>query len=993
MKVARRPHSLAELSAPQRLDLQRSFEEALGDSSSVRFDPYSCELYSTDASNHRLLPLGVVIPKSQADLSRIIDTASEFEISVLPRGAGTSLAGQAIGQSVIIDCGKNLNSIVAIKPEQGLAIVEPGVSCLQLNKAAASHGLAYGPDPASADRATFGGMIGNNATGAHSIVYGMTADHIERMWVVLADATETVFEPLSAEQWQREAAQAGLEAAIYRAAGRIRQEYQAEVERRWPRTWRRASGYSLNYLMNYSPNAPAAWAGPDGYPPKSEFNLAPLMAGSEGTLALFRQAEIRLVKVPAAKILVLFTFKSVLEAVRSVPELLETGPAAVELIPRTLLERAAAIPSYARKLTFLEQIPEALLAVEFTGSSKAEALHKAQALKSGGILLEEDQAQADLWSVRKAGLGLLMSVPGHEKPITFIEDVSVPVESLANYVEQVERVIADHGTHASWYAHASAGCLHLRPMVNLRTGAGVKKMRSIADQVAAIVLSLNGSMSGEHGDGLSHTEFNQMLYGPQLMQAFHELKRAFDPNGLLNPGKVVPSPDEVQPALDKNLRFGPEYKTVPVNTHFTFPEEGGLAGAVEACVGLGVCRKDEGLMCPSFQATREETDLTRGRANALRAALAGQLPPDSLTSHRMHEIYDLCLECKGCKAECPTGVDIAKVKAEFLAQYGQEHGFSLRSRLFANIRAISRIFHHFGPLLDSVSNWSLTKKSMGLLLGIAPERSLPAFKRVSFSEWFSARTQSTNKPESPDEVVLFVDSYTEYSYPEIGKAAVQVLENCGHQVHIIERQACCGRPMISKGQLARAKESAARVMAQLAPFIDRGVAIVGLEPSCVSAIRDEYLDFFPGDPQAQKLAQNSFMIEEYLTQKNGSAAPISRLRFQDEEHPTLKLHTHCHTKALTGSQALLEMLSAAGYKVDEIDSGCCGMAGSFGYEAEHYQLSTSIAELRLLPAVRRAIEKEHIVTAQGVSCRSQIADGVGYQAKHPIQCVAERLVD
>jgi FAD/FMN-containing dehydrogenase/Fe-S oxidoreductase len=977
-----------QLTTKDRLDLQHAFEEALGDRGSVRFDPYHRELYSTDASNHRLQPLGVVIPRSQQDLSPLMATSAELGVPLIARGAGTSLAGQTLGKAVILDCGQNLNSIVAINRELSTAIVEPGVSCLQLNQAAAKFGLMYGPDPASADRATFGGMIGNNATGAHSISYGMTADHVERLWVTLANGSQTVLETLTASMWAQKAASSGLEGSIYRAAQRIRSEYREAVESNWPGTWRRASGYSLNYLLGYSPSKPAAWPEGKAYPAHDPTNLAPLLAGSEGTLALFRQAEVRLVPVPAAKALVLLSYTNVLSAVKHVPELLEHRPAAIELIPRVLLERAATIPSYARKLTFLDEMPEALLVVEFSGSSADQVMQKAQGLAADGIVLASQEAQADLWAVRKAGLGLLMSVPGHEKPITFIEDVAVPVENLAEYVRQVERVLADFGIKAAWYAHASAGCLHLRPMINLRTQAGVEQMRAIADRVASIVLSLNGSMSGEHGDGLSHSEFNNLLFGPRLMQGFHELKRAFDPKQLLNPGKVVPAKSAVEPALDEHLRYGPDYSTSKLNTFFAHQREGSLDGAVEACAGLGVCRKDDGLMCPSFQATREEFDLTRGRANALRAALAGQLPPGALTSQQMFEIYDLCLECKGCKAECPTGVDIARVKAEFLALYGQEHGFSLRSQLFAHIRLLAKLVHLAGPIIGAVSSWSISRRALQALLGISQQRRLPPFQRQTFSRWFRGHKQTTT---SAPAVVLFLDSYSEYSYPDIGRAAIRVLEAAGYYVELVERQGCCGRPMISKGLLAQARQQAENNLEALAKYAERGIPVIGLEPSCVSALRDEYLEFFPKDPRATALAANTYLIEEFLTEAVDGQAPIEKLPFRAETASSLHLHTHCHTKALTGSAALISMLTAAGYAVTEIDSGCCGMAGSFGYEQEHYKLSMAIAEMRLLPAVRRALERGQAVTAQGVSCRTQIADGAGYPSRHPIELVADRL--
>ncbi|MGA9533195.1 MAG: FAD-linked oxidase C-terminal domain-containing protein, partial [Anaerolineales bacterium] len=671
------------------------------------------------------------------------------------------------------------------------------------------------------------------------------------------------------------------------------------------------------------------------------------------------------------------------------PGLLESEPSAIELLPRAILERAQRIPAYARMLTFVSEIPEALLVVEFAGESKAALRHQAAQVAAHGRILDDEREQSNLWEVRKAGLGLLMSVQGDTKPITFIEDVAVPVEELSAYVGSVTRILEDNGTTAEWYAHASAGCLHLRPLVNLKTAAGVEQMRAIADQVAELVIGMRGSLSGEHGDGLSHSEFNSRLFGPKLTQAFHELKRSFDPAGLLNPGKIVLSDRVPAPALDRQLRYGPDYHARSVKTHFVFQREGGLAGAVEACTGLGVCRKDDGLMCPSYQATRDESDLTRGRANALRAAISSALPDRSLTAQPLYEIFDLCLECKGCKAECPTGVDIARVKAEFLAQYQAEHGVPFRSWLFAHIHDIARAIRPVAPLANAVMAVDPLRSIGARVLGIAPQRKLPPFRRKPFDA-LAHQHPADSLPEGR-RVVLFVDTYTKFNYPEIGRAAISVLEAAGCRVDVVDGQGCCGRPMISKGLLEDARLLAERNVAALAPFAELGLPIIGLEPSCISTLRDEYLEYFPEDPGAVALANQAMLFEEYLLEPDQLGRPIDRIPFQEGEAGPVKVHTHCHTKALIGVGRSVECLHAAGYLAEEIDSGCCGMAGSFGYEAEHYDLSMAIGELKVLPAARRAQLEGCQVAAHGLSCRTQIHDGAGVEAKHPAVLMADRL--
>jgi FAD/FMN-containing dehydrogenase/Fe-S oxidoreductase len=978
---------LSEILKRRRRELQQAFESKLD--VEVRFDPYTRALFSTDASNHRIEPIGVVFPRHTSELSLIAESASALDVPLLPRGAGTSLAGQAIGEAIIVDCSKYLNRIVEIDPESGAAIVEPGVVCEHLNRAAAARGLMYGPDPASANRATFGGMIGNNATGAHSIRYGMTADNVVRLDVTLSDGTEASFGPNDVDTFNQKASLRTTEGRIYRAARRMKAEYADAVAAHWPRTWRRSSGYGLNYLTRFTPAVPPAWHDRNsGYPPHNGFNLAPLLCGSEGTLALTRQARVRLVRRPTATLLVVLPFDSVVDAAAATPGLLESAPAAIELVPRAMLERAQRIPAYARMLTFVDEIPEALLVVEFAGESTNSLRQKAAKVARRGRVLEDPQEQANLWEVRKAGLGLLMSVPGDVKPITFIEDVAVPVDQLADYVASVTEIIREHGTTAEWYAHASAGCLHLRPMVNLKTSEGVEQMRAIADQVATLVIGMGGSLSGEHGDGLSHTEFNGRLFGPTLTQAFHELKRAFDPQGLLNPGKIIPSDRAEPPRLDRRLRYGPRYRPQPINTHFAYQREGGLTRALESCTGVGVCRKEEGLMCPSYQATRDEGDLTRGRANALRAAISSALPAGALTSEPMYQIFDLCLECKGCKAECPTGVDIARIKSEFLAQYQAEHGVPLRSRLFANIHSIASSVRPFAPLANTLMQFDPLRRLGQTMLGLAPQRKLPPFRRRTFRDRWDGPI-GTGAPGQ--RVILFVDTFTEFNYPEIGMAAVRVLEAAHLKPELVTGQGCCGRPAISKGMLTEAQRLAEANITALTPLAQAGVPIVVLEPSCLSTLRDEYVDLMPGEAGATAVADQANLFEEFLLTPDGSGRPIDRIRFRETAGNRVQVHTHCHAKSMIGTGPTADCLRIAGFQPQEIGSGCCGMAGSFGYEQEHYDLSMQIGELKVLPAVRQAAARGELVAAHGVSCRTQMHDGADVEAQHPAVLLASRL--
>jgi FAD/FMN-containing dehydrogenase/Fe-S oxidoreductase len=958
----------------------------------VKFDRTSRILYSSDASNFQIEPIGVVVPRHEDEINAVMQIAREYETPIIARGSGSSMAGQTLGTGLILDCSKYLNQIHQVDVEARTASVGPGVILDTLNHILKQDGLQFGPDPASAERATIGGMVGNNATGAHSIRYGLMIDHVLKTEVVLSDGSVAEFENLSNAGFDQAQKSNSLLGAIYTGMAKIRKQYDAEVRENWPGTWRRASGYSLNYLTGYTPGRPPVWYQQQSYPPTAGLNLAPLMVGSEGSLAILRKVTLNLVAEPAAKALAILPFESIAEAADETPGLLATLPDAIELIPNSIFERAQAIPAYARKMGFLEGDPAAILVVEYSGKTPHEANQKARALK-GAMVLSNPEAQADLWAIRKVGLGLLMSIPGDTKPITFIEDVAVPVESLGDYVRKVTRVLADHQTYGEWYAHASAGCLHLRPMINLKTAQGVQQMRDIAEAVIDITLQLRGSISGEHGDGLSHTEFNERMFGSRLMQAFREVKTAFDPDGLLNPGKVIPAEDGFggEGSLTCNLRYGPSYHVIEPVTIMAHRREGGFSAAVEACTGVGVCRQENGLMCPSYQVTRDEMHTTRGRANALRAALSGSLPEGSLTSEQMYQVLDLCLECKGCKAECPTAVDMARIKAEFLHLYQGDHGVPLRSRLFAGINRAAAFAQPFAGILAGLSALEPVRWFQQAALGIARQRIVPALAKESFNSWYMKYGSGKNNKRA--RVILFVDTYTQYMQPEIGQAAIQVLDHLGYFVDIVEEQVCCGRPMISKGLLDEARQQAATNIEVLGREAEKGIPIIGLEPSCLLTLRDEYLEFFPDNRRAHALAHRSLLLEEFLMQPepNGKR-PIDRWT---AEAPGLSahLHNHCYTKALVGSGPLMQALGATGIQTVEIPSSCCGMAGSFGYEGEHYDLSQQIAEVVLLPAVREADAEGDAILAPGYSCRTQIRDGTGITALHPVQLLASRLTD
>ena len=939
----------------------------------VRFDPVSRMLYRTDASIYELEPEGVVVPQDAEDVAVAVQVAGRFGVPVLPRGGGTSLAGQSVGRALHLDLSKYMNKVLEINETERWVRVQPGVVLDELNAQLKPRGLMLGPDVATSSRANIGGMIGNNSSGTHSILYGKTVDHVLELQVVLADGSKVRLGPVDEEGYRLKAGLPGLEGQIYREVRRIIQENRDEIDRRFPKVMRRVSGYNLDELIK--PGAP--------------FDLSKIAVGSEGTLCVVVEAKLRLVDAPVKTAVLACHFAGLDEAMEANLEILQTGPAAIELVDKILLDLTKNSIEHARRRSFLQGDPQALLFVEYFGDDEEQLRVRVeeleQRLRGRGLGYAYVQAlspasQKNMWEVRKAGLGLLMGMKGDAKPSPGVEDTCVPIEKLPEYVRRVQALMAEHQVIAEYYGHASVGVLHIRPILNLKTSQGMATLRALEDRMSDMAKEYGGAMTAEHGDGLARSEWIEKMFGHQLVEAFTQVKDAFDPAGLMNPGKIVRAP-----RMDENLRYTPDYRSPKVETFFSFDREGGLQQAVEMCSGVGHCRKKMvGTMCPSYMATLEEEHSTRGRANALRAALAGRLDGEGLRSKQLFEVMDLCLECKACKGECPSNVDMAKLKYEFLAHYYGEHGYPLRSHLFAKIDRFNRLASPVAGLANwlmgtSLSRWALDR------LGIDRRRRLPPLASQTFSQWFHKR------PARPvgtrGTVVLFNDTFLEYNDPQIGVAATALLERAGFSVVLPAPQVCCGRPLISKGFLAQAKERAKANVAALAPYVDKGWPIVGIEPSCMLSFRDDYLDLV-ADPRAQQVADNVFMLEEFL-------AGLARkkelgIEFTPVQRQML-VHGHCQQKALVGTGATLEVLRLApGFAVSEIQSGCCGMAGSFGYEKEHYEISMKVGEDRLFKAVREA-GPEVEIAAVGTSCRHQIAEATGRQVRHWAEILAEAL--
>jgi FAD/FMN-containing dehydrogenase/Fe-S oxidoreductase len=946
----------------------------------VRFDAVSRALYSTDASIYEIEPIGVVIPRDADDVQAVLELTRQARVPVLPRGGGTSLAGQAVGHAVVLDFSKYMNRVLEIDGEGGWARVQPGVVRSELEAALAPAGMIFGPDTSTANRATIGGMIGNNSSGSRSIVYGKTVDSVIAVRALLAGGEAVTFSPLSPGEVAARARLEGPEGVLYRRIPEIVERTRDEVSRRFPKIQRRVGGYNL-----------------DEFPPGRPVNLAKLIVGSEGTLATVTEATVRIVPRTRATVVAVLHFDDLIPALEVTTEILETHPTAVEVIDKLVLDMAREMRGYAQKMTFIEGDPEVLIAVEYAGESRDALVPRIDALEQrmrqrgfrGAIVRAIEPAeQRNLWQIREAGVGLLLGMKTARKPVAFVEDTAVAPERVAEYVRRFRAIVERHGTRAAFYGHASVGLLHARPILNLKEAHDLNTMRQIAEEIRALVQEFGGAMSGEHGDGLLRSHFNERLFGPELYAAFREVKAAFDPEWRMNPGKKVDAPP-----MTESLRHGPAYRAVSIPTIQDFARDGGFTNAVELCSGVGACRKTgAGTMCPSYMVTLAEEHTTRGRANALRAAISGRLPFEALTSRDLYEVMDLCIGCKACKAECPSNVDMAKLKHEFLAHYYGTHGVPLRARMFGHAAALGRLGSATAPL----SNWALGSAPVRWLLhqlvGIHARRPLPAFARQRFSRWFNARRDRPTPPGGKattlpggGRVALLVDTFTEYYYPSIGQAAVRLLEAAGCEVLLAPAE-CCGRPMISNGLLREAQVLAQRNVRRLQRLADEGTPIVGLEPSCTVTLKDEYPDLVPGEA-AESVSRQTSTIEEFLVRLAEHGARPSFT----EHARTVLLHGHCHQKAMVGTQPSLTALRwLPGATVTEVDSGCCGMAGSFGYEAEHHETSLAMGERVLFKTVRD-LPPDAVVIAAGASCRQQILHGTGRRAVHLVEALAGAL--
>lgn len=945
----------------------------------VRFDKMSRALYATDASIYQIEPVGVVLPRSADDVVAVVETANRYGVSVLPRGGGTSLGGQTVGESIVMDFSKYMNRVLEVNAEERWVRTQPGIVLDVLNRRLRDTGLLFAPDPSTSNRGNVGGALGNNSCGAHSVMWGKTVDNVRELDVVLSNGDPTRFGgALDGARLEALMRTDGLEGDIYRRLFEIGETHRDEIIARYPKIQRRVSGYNL-----------------DEFTGGMGFDMARFAVGSEGTLVSITEAKLKLVPRPKVVALGVLHCNDLIESMEATVAALDLAPAAVELIGSMIIRQAKSNLAYSRITGFIEGDPEALLVIEMAADDEREVRAKLDSLGDtlarrglgyAFLKLTRPEDQEKVWDVRKAGLGLMMNVPGDAKPLPFVEDCAVSPERLPDFVRKFDEIVSANGTEAGYYGHASVGCLHIRPLIDLKNQEGVDRMVAIAEEVGDLVLEYGGSMSGEHGDGLVRSWFNRKMFGDTLYGAFQDVKRAFDPNGIMNPGKIV----DAQP-MTENLRIGPEYSPPRLNTGFAFAQEGGFARGIEMCNGQGACRKTlGGVMCPSFMATREEEHSTRGRANALRSAMSGALPTAALGEKRLYDTLDLCLECKGCAAECPSNVDMAKLKYEFLNQYHKTNGLSARAQLFGGIAALSRWGSFFAP----VSNWAnglpFARRMMESRLGIDRRRRLPPFASQTFEQWFRARGGSPDSAAWNGRAILFPDTFTNYNHPELGRAAVKVIEALGYQV-VVPKVKCCGRPMLSKGMMDKARANARHNVETVYEYVESGAPLVGIEPSCVLSFADEYADMTGVDTRkAKAVADSTMLIERFVEYavERGAALNLDGSKLPD----SLLLHGHCHQKALVGTGAAMSVLrSIEGCEVEEISSGCCGMAGSFGYEAEHYDISMRIGEMSLFPAIREREGDDFAVIAEGVSCRQQIAHGTGKRAKHLVEALAEAL--
>jgi FAD/FMN-containing dehydrogenase/Fe-S oxidoreductase len=1015
--------AVATAAKPNEVSLQLARELERHTQGEVMFDGASRGRYATDASIYQIMPVGVFVPKTADDVAVALDAARSLKVPVLPRGGGTSQCGQTVGAALVVDCAKHLRKVVSVDVQARVAVVEPGLVLDHLNAELKPHGLWYPVDVSTSAQATLGGMAGNNSCGSRSIAYGNMVHNVLGAQAWLSDGSLVDF--------GRYDKASGRALAIGDGVRDLAALHQREMHEHWPRVMRRVAGYNLDIFDNRSERP---------YTRDGHVNLAHLLVGSEGTLAFTKNLTLQLTDLPRSKVLGVVNFKKFRQAMASAQHIVKLQPTAVELVDRIMIELALTNPAFAptmrEALLAGHDTPEAILLVEFSdaGAAKLDELQTLMAdLGHPGsvVRMVAEPAQKALWEVRKAGLNIMMSLKGDGKPVSFIEDCAVPLEHLADYTDALTEVFERHGTHGTWYAHASVGTLHVRPILDMRRD-GAAKMRLIAQEASQLVRKYKGAYSGEHGDGLCRGEWIRWQFGPRIDEAFRVIKHSLDPLNLFNPGKIIDPPRMDDTAL---MRYPPSYKRIPIATVLDWSAwnvqndpvtetttapgtggdvTGGLASAAEMCNNNGHCRKfDAGTMCPSYRVTRDEKHLTRGRANTLRLALSGQLEgqgtsaQDALTSQAVREVMDLCVSCKGCKRDCPTGVDMARMKVEFLAQDRLKNGHSLKDHMVSKLPDYAPWLSALPWLANLRDQWPLAARLSQRWVGLSAQRRLPQWRRDTFwrgvkrgalSSALVNRQEALARAQRGERVVaLFVDTFNGYFESENAHAAVHVFEAAGYAVHVVSKgdaagtaggALCCGRTHLATGMVDEAKAKLHAMLDAMLPLAQQGVGIVGLEPSCLLTLRDEALVLKLGD-KAHTVAKHAFLFEEFVAGE--VKAGRFKLKLKPSDKPIL-VHGHCHQKAFGAVSPIMDVLALIPQSNGKlIESSCCGMAGSFGYEAAHHEISMQMAELSLLPALRKS--PDAVVVADGTSCRHQIADGLGgRQALHAATLLARHLI-
>ncbi|MDG2081723.1 MAG: FAD-linked oxidase C-terminal domain-containing protein [Bacteroidales bacterium] len=948
-------------------------------------------MYSTDASAYREIPVAVVYPKTKQDIKLLISFASQNNTSIIPRTAGTSLAGQVVGGGIIADVSRYMTKILEINTKERWVLVQPGVVLEELNRYLEEFGLFFGPETSTANRCMIGGMVGNNACGTHSLIYGSTRDHTLELETVLSDGSEVTFKSTDVSDINRKVSHNTLEGRVYKNILDTlnNEDNKQSILREYPdiKLRRRNTGYALDLLLNMKP------FNENG----NRFNFVKLLAGSEGTLAFSTAIKLNLVSLPPAnKALVCVHLKSVSNALKANLIALKHKPVAVELMDNIILELTKKNIAQEKNRFFVEGDPGAILIVEFAEEDPNEIVRKAQSMeeemRSKGYgyhfpLIQNGDIKK-VWDLRKAGLGILNNMAGDDKPVPVIEDTAVNPEQLPSYIAEFDEILKKYDKTCVYYAHISTGELHLRPILNLKDPKDVEIFHTLAEESARLVKKFNGSLSGEHGDGRLRGEFIPLMVGDKIYGLFQELKKVWDPKNIFNPGKIVNTPK-----MNTHLRYDPKIQARKIDTYFDFSEDQGILRAAEKCNGTAACRKTAvigGTMCPSYMATHKESQSTRARANILREFLTISKKENPFDHKEIYDVMDLCLSCKACKSECPSSVDVTKLKAEFLQHYYKSHGIPFRTLLIANFSKLNKVGSYVPFIYNFFTQNSITSYLTSFITGFSSKRKLPKLNNITLDSWLkrNSKVMGSNFPNGS--VYLFNDEFTKYNDTAIGIKAITLLSKLGYKV-IIPNHYESARTYLSKGLVLKAKNIANQNIAMLSNIVSKDKPLVGIEPSAILALRDEYIDLADDDKRekAKVLAENSYMLEEFLMQEM-ELGHISKDQFTNSQRK-IKLHGHCHQKALASTSPTKFVLNfPSNYTAEEIPSGCCGMAGSFGFEKEHYNLSMEIGEMVLFPAVRKTDENTLIV-ASGTSCRHQIKDGTGRRSYHPVEVLHDAL--